>query len=190
MKKLWKCLPFLGAALILVSALLLLLPALRERQRDRILTELEQRIPPRTTGYAGIYSDPAMPALELEGTDYLGILDIPGYGVKLPVAADWESGKLGTHPCRFWGSAYDGTLVIGGSGDPGQLDFCGRVNIGDRIRFTDMTGAEFDYEVTWVDRAKEAQDTWLTKEECDLTVFTRDPYSLQYIALRCDLLMD
>jgi sortase A len=190
MKKLSKYLPFLGVILILTSVVLLLVPALRQKQTNRILTQLEQRIPQRTTGYEGIYADPAMPALELDGTDYVGVLDLPGYGIQLPVAGVWDTGKLGAHPCLFWGSAYDGTLVIGGNADKGQLDCCGKVNLGDRIRFTDMTGAQFDYAVAWVDRSDDAEASWLMKEENDLTIFTRDPYSLQYIAVRCDLLLD
>lgn len=189
MKKFWKYLPFLGAALILASAALLMLPVLRQKQTTRILTQVEQQIPRRTTGYEGIYTDPVMPALELDGTDYVGILDFPGYGIQLPVAGVWDTGKLGVHPCLFWGSAYDGTLVIGGNADKGQLDCCSKVNPGDRIRFTDMTGAQFDYEVTWVDRSEDAEAAWLMKEENDLTIFTRDPYSLLYIAVRCRLLM-
>ena len=164
MKKFWKYLPFLGAALILAGAALLILPELHARQNRETVAQLEQRLPQRITGYPGIYEDPAMPALELEGTDYVGILDLPGYGVKLPVAGVWEEGNRNARPSRFWGSAYDGTLVIGGSAEKGQLDFCSKVNPGDRIRFTDMTGAEFDYQVTRVERSGEAEASWLMKE--------------------------
>ena len=190
MKRFWKYLPILGMALILAGAALLILPELRAVRTRETVAQLEQRLPQRITGYQGIYADSAMPALELEGTDYVGILDLPGYGVKLPVAGVWEEGNRNARPSLFWGSAYDGTMVIGGSADKGQLDFCSKVNPGDLIRFTDMTGAEFDYQVTWVDRSKEAEADWLMKEEYDLTVFTRDPYSLLYIAVRCDLLLD
>lgn len=189
MRKLQKVLTLAGILLILASAGLLLFSTVQGRQAQKILEQIRQRLPQRITGYEGIYTDTDMPVLSLEGTDYVGILDLPGYGVQLPVGSVWETGKLTTHPCRFWGSAYDGTLVIGGSGDKGQLDFCGKVNQGDRIRFTDMTGAEFDYQVTWVDRSKSAEGSWLMKEQYDLTLFARDPYSLQYIAVRCDLLM-
>jgi sortase A len=190
MRKLQKLLPLVGIGLILASLGLLLLSSLGSRQAQIIVEQIRQCLPQRITGYEGIYTDTDMPVLALEGTDYVGILDLPGYGVQLPVGSVWETGKLTTHPCRFWGSAYDGTLVIGGSGDKGQMDFCGKVNQGDRLRFTDMTGAEFDYQVTWVDRSKSAEASWLMKEEHDLTLFARDPYSLQYIAVRCDLLMD
>ena len=56
MKKFWKCLPFLGAALILAAAALLLLPSIRGNRAGEIAAQLEQRIPQRTTGYEGIYS--------------------------------------------------------------------------------------------------------------------------------------
>lgn len=190
MKTFWKWLPFVGVALILLSAVLMLSPVLQGRQAEHIAQQLEQRLPQRITGYEGIYADPDMPVLGLEGTDYVGLLDLPGYGVKLPVAAQWDSGKLTASPCRFWGSAYDGTLVIGGSADKGQFEFCSRVDLGDRIRFTDMTGTEFDYQVAWIDRSSDAQSDWLMKEEYDLTLFTREPYDLHYIAVRCDLLLD
>ena len=190
MKTLRKFLPLLGAGMILASALLLLLTSIWGKQAQKIVREIEQYLPQRTTGYTGLYTEADMPVLELEGTDYVGLLDLPGYGAKLPVGSVWETGKLTLHPCRFWGSAYDGTLVIGGSGDKGQMDFCGKVNIGDHIRFTDMTGAEFAYRVTWVDRSDSAEAQWLMQESYDMTLFARDPYSLQYIAVRCDLLME
>lgn len=190
MKTLRKLLPLVGIGLILASAGLLLLSGIRGKQAQKIVEEIEQRLPSRTTGYAGIYTEADMPVLALDGEDYIGILDLPGYGVKLPVGSAWKTAGLTGHPCRFWGSAYDGTLVIGGTADKGQLDFCGRVNPGDRIRFTDMTGAEFDYQVTWVDRSDSAEAHWLMQEKYDMTLFARDPYSLQYIAVRCDLVME
>ena len=189
MKKAMKLLPLLGIALILASVGLLLISNARGAQAQKILSRIEERIPRRTTGYPGLYTDADMPVLELDGTDYVGTLDAPGFGVRLPVGSSWATGKLSVHPCRFWGSAYDGTLVIGGTGDKGQLDFCGKVNPGDQIRFTDMTGAEFDYQVAWVDRSDSAESQWLMKPEYDLTIFARDPYSLQYIAVRCELLL-
>lgn len=190
MKKItWKPLQILGILLVLAAAGVVLLGAVNSRRTKDIVLQLEQSLPQRFTGYEGIYTDAAMPVLQIGGEDFVGILDVPGFGVKLPVGGSWDSGKTGTWPCRFWGSAYDGSLVIGGSGQPGQLSFCEEIDMGDMLTFTDMTGAEFDYRVTWVERSESAQTQWLIQETCDLTVFARDPLSLEYIAVRCDLVM-
>ena len=50
---------------------------------------------------------------------------------------------------------------------------------------TDMTGVQFAYTVTGVDRAKHAETQWLTEEGCDLTLFCHDIYAMEYIAVRC-----
>ena len=46
---------------------------------------------------------------------------------------------------------------------------------------TDMTGVQFAYTVTGVDRAKHAETQWLTEEGCDLTLFCHNIYALKKV---------
>ena len=148
--------------------------------------QLQTLLPERTPGAAVEFLDPRMPALEIDGTDYVGLLEIPAFGVGLPIEDGWKGGTRTSAVRRFWGSAYDRALVVGGPDHPGQFDFCDDINIGTPVTVTDMTGVQFSYIVSWVDRAKRADARWLTESGHALTLFCWDVYALEYVAVRCD----
>jgi len=189
-----KKIPFLhllGICLILSGACLLLFLQLRaymaENFAKAVVSQLEALLPERSMGVPEIYADSAMPVLDLDGKDFSGLLDVPAFGITLPVGSVWDTGKLGFYPCRFWGSVNDNSLVIGGTDQKGQFDFCDIIDLGTIVTVTDMTGAEFTYSVSRVDRAKHADADWLCSEDYDLTLFARANFSLEYIAVRCSL---
>ena len=179
----------LGSCLVLASLCLVLFLGIRThlgaKTCQQVLTQLSTLLPQRTPGVPGTQPNTVMPILEIDGTDYVAILEIPAYGVTLPVADRWDRHKLSASPARFWGSAYDRTLVIGGADAPRQLGFCDQIEEGALVTVTDMTGVQFDYAVSGVDRAKHAETQWLTDAACDLTLFCHDLYSMEYIAVRC-----
>lgn len=181
----------LGICLILVAVSLMLVLQLRmhlgAQHCHSILLSMEQVIPERTAGVPGGYLVSAMPVLEIEDADYVAVLEVPLFDVVLPVADLWDSNKLYLSPSRFHGSAYDNSLVIGGDDAPLQFGFCDKIEHGTRITVTDMTGARFAYTVSGIDRAKHADSQWLMDSEHDLTLFCHDVYSMEYIAVRCDL---
>ncbi len=149
---------------------------------QRVLAQLDKVLPPAT---AGQLSDRQMPELTIQGYDVVAVLELPDYGVRLPVGNRWENQERTAHPQRFSGSAYDRTLVIGGSDRAGQLECLDRIEIGAEVTITDMTGGVFTYRVTRVDRSDSAEAELLADPTADLTLFTRDPYSLEYILVRC-----
>ena len=149
----------------------------------QIAAQLENILPERSDGVAGLYPEAGMPVLQLDGADYVALVEVPGFGVTLPVADQWDSSRLDSCPARFCGSAYTPGLVIGGSQQ--QFIFCGQVDIGAEVTVTDMTGAEFTYTVARVDRSDHASAQWLTGDGWDLTLFCHDVYAMQYIAVRC-----
>lgn len=181
----------LGVCLILAGALTLVgfqvQAKFAAREARTIYDRIADMLPPRTPGLPGLFADSSMPVLELEGTDFCGILEIPAYGTRLPIGNQWRGSDTRKYPCRFRGSVYDNTLVIGGSDQTGQLPFCDRIQIGERITVTDLTGMEFSFFLTRVDRSKSPEAVWLTESGKDLTIFVRDASSLEYLALRCNL---
>lgn len=159
--------------------------ALGNRKCQTAVTKLETLLPQRTRGVPGTYTQTDMPVLEIDGTDYVALLQVPDFNVKLPVSDAWDQKNLYATPSRFSGSAYDGTLVIGGGNDLQKFSFCNQIDIGATVIITDMTGAEFTYSVATVDRAKHAESQWLSQDGYDLTLFCQDVMSLEYIAVRC-----
>ena len=182
-----------GLFLILASCLLLigseLLTARRQEAAQALAMQIQSHLPAPAEGSPADYSDPAMPVLQLDGTDYSCLVEVPSFGITLPVASLWDSSRVSHYPCRFWGSAYDSTLVIGGSDEKGLLDFCSTIDLGAYVFVTDMTGARYTYTVSRVDRAKHAQTDWLLSDQWDLTLFAQSSLSMEYIALRCSLSM-
>ena len=179
----------LGLVLVLASCVLLIgseLMALHNRSAvEKLTAQLRARLPDVTEGDPGNYSDPEMPVLQLDGQDFSALIQVPAFGVSLPVGSSWDAGRISQYPCRFWGSVYDNSLIVGGSSREGQFDFCGRLDLGYKILVTDMTGARFSYEVIRIDRRSHADPETLGEADCDLILFARDSGTLDYIIVRC-----
>ena len=179
----------LGCVLIVASLGLVLFFQIRTNRAvenaARITQTIQSILPPRTAGVMDEYTTMDMPVLQIEGQDFCGLVEIPAYGVTLPVYDSWETAKLSAYPCRFWGSAYDGSLIIGGADQAGQFDFLDLIDNGALVTFTDVTGAAFDYTVDIVERYDSIPAEVLMEEEPGLTLFVRDAYQLHYILLRC-----
>lgn len=130
--------------------------------------------------------DNTMSVLSLDGTDFIGILEMPRYGSLLPVAADW--GDLRKYPCRFSGSIYDGSIQIGGTTQKGQYDFYREISVGDSLFFTDMEGNCYAFAVTDLRYEKHADQDALQRKEAALTLFIKNEYAFEYIIVSCDVL--
>ena len=179
----------LGCLLIAGSLGLLLFLQVQAKQAQgsnrEIVQAMENILTDRREG-SSLGEEIGMPVLELQGEDFVALLEIPSYGLKLPVSSSWDQGKVRSHPCRFSGTAYNGSLVIGGSDQPGQLDFLDRISDGTAVTVTDMTGRVFSYVVERVERSSAASAQRLADGQWDLTLFVRDAQLLEYIILRCE----
>ena len=128
--------------------------------------------------------DNTMPVLSVDGTDFVGILEMPRYGSSLPVCAEW--GRITRYPSRFHGSIYDGTLQIGATTQTGQYDFYREISVGDTVCFTDMEGNRYTFVVTDLRYEKHADQTALQREAAALTLFIKNVYSFEYLIVFCD----
>ena len=186
MKQFHRWIQILGITLILASLGLAAASRLyahkTQAESAAVAKRMEQILTVRTTGVS-VGSGP-MPVMELSGRDYACLLEVPELGVSLPVCNDWQERSTAGNPCRYWGSAYDGSLIIGG-GEMAQLDFCGLLDLGDRIVITDMRGQEYVYFVTSILRADSLTFQRLREGEEPLTIFTRDGLSNRKIVVRC-----
>lgn len=178
-----------GCLLIVLSLLLLLLLQVQMKQAERInagiVDTMESVLVCRTEGTQDPTQTMEMPALELHDEDFIALLEIPSYGLQLPVCSTWDKGKVLSYPCRFCGSVYNGTLVIGGYDHPGQFDFCDSIPNDTVVKVTDMTGCTFSYVVDDIERSASAPAEVLIDDTADLTLFVRDAQLLEYIILRC-----
>ena len=178
-----------GLLLVLVSFGLLAVTILRTNAAAstaaELAAELEKTMPPRSVGLMDSYTNMEMPAFSLDGQDFIGTVTIPAFQTVLPIASVWDAGTVSSFPCRFWGTVYDGSLVLGGADQKGQFDFLEQIQNGDSVLVTDMTGAQFSYRVSAIHRADSARADILLDGQSDLTIFARNARSLEYIIVRC-----
>lgn len=130
-------------------------------------------------------SNNTMPVLSMEGTDFIGILELPAHDSALPVCAAW--GSLSRYPCCFSGSIYDGSMQVGGTSQRGQYDFYREISVGDAVFFTDMTGNRYAYAVKDIHYEKHADQAALSGEEAALTLFIKNVYGFEYVIVFCDV---
>ncbi len=129
--------------------------------------------------------DMEMPTEEIEGNDYIGVLEIPSLEISLPVMSSWSYPKLKLAPCRYSGSAYTGNLVIAAHNYRTHFGPIKNLTEGAQVTFTDVKGRCFSYEVAVVEVLESTAIQDMTSEEWDLTLFTCTPGGQARVAVRC-----
>lgn len=89
----------------------------------------------------------AEPIVEWDGRAYIGILSIPALDLELPVLAEHTADNLKVAPCRYSGTAADGTLVLAAHNYRSHFGTLSSLASDDRIVFTDAEGTEYSYTV-------------------------------------------
>lgn len=124
-----------------------------------------------------------MPSLSLDGRSFIAVLEFPLQGESLPIEAAWDA--YGRFPCRFDGSVYDSSLVIGGSSRKGQFAFFREISCGDCLYLTDMTGRRYAFEVYDLSYSTRADRDTLQSADAALTIFVKNEFSFEYLIVRC-----
>ena len=96
--------------------------------------------------------DEEMTTKEINGYDYIGYISIPALNVDLPVMSEWDYGRLKIAPCRYYGSTKTDNLVIAAHNYIVHFKYLNRLNVGDKITFTDMDAVVHKYKVDLVEQ--------------------------------------
>lgn len=119
--------------------------------------------------------DPAgreMPTLEIDGQTYNGYLELPTLGLSLPVMSEWSYPKLRIAPCRYWGSAYDDSLVILAHNYDRHFGRLQELATGDPVQFIDADGVIYQYTVEKQEILEKPDVEKMVDSGYDLTLFT------------------
>ncbi len=147
------------------------------------VSRIEEILPNKSTGFIEERSDSSMAAISLNGSDFVGLLEIGDYNLKLPVFAKWSRSDA-QRPAVYLGSPYDGSLIIGANYEQ-QFYFADTMETGVEICFTDLYGQVFTYQVDFIKHAAHADTSVLKAEKCDLTIFVK--VKGEYLILRCNI---
>ena len=185
-----KTLIVIGVCLLVAATVLLLAwqwhIRISEKNASAYVNMIRDLIPEPQGAVPEERRDNTMSTLSIDGTDFVGILEMPRCGSALPVCADW--GKPSKYPCHFSGSVYERTMQIGGTTQKGQYDFYREISVGDSVFFTDMEGNRYTYTVTNIHYAKNADQAALGREDADLKLFIKNVYAFEYVIVFCDVL--
>ncbi len=151
---------------------------------DDYLEKIWQIIPPPQAAVLENRTDNRMPSLCVDGNDFIGVLEFQETGCSFPVGGNW--GKSDQFPCHYYGSIYDGSLVVGATNQRGQLAFAKELSVGNTIFFTDMTGNRYRYSVTDIIYCDHANNDVLISVSDDLTLFIKNIYAFEYMIVKCN----
>lgn len=116
--------------------------------------------------------DADMPEIEIDGEHYIGYLEMPTIEIRLPVLSRWSYDRLKIAPCRYWGSAYDDTMVILAHNYRRHFSRIKELQVGDPVQFIDARGKVFSYTVEELEVLQPGDVAQMTSGKWDLTLFT------------------
>ena len=190
-----------GAVLIL-SALLLLLynryedanagqeaesllenvEAVIETKRIKVpVTSKRPDATPSTTPLA-----PQLPVLMLDGYEYVGYVEIPILGLKLPVMSEWDYTRLKVAPCRQFGSSRTDDLVIAAHNYESHFGRLKDLSAGDTVTFTDMEGIVNTYCVEKIETLNPNEVDAVLNSGYDLVLYTCTKGGQTRVTVFCD----
>lgn len=183
----------LGAGLMALGAILLAAAALLVRENhmeeteagDRaqaVLGEMQRRlnlengrILPKNVGQTGEESAPQiaeLPTMEIDGDEYIGMIELPTLDRSLPVMKDWSYPKLRRSPCRYWGSPEKGNFVIFAHNYSRHFGSIRDLATGDPVQFVSVDCRVYRYSVEKIETLEKGDVDKMLNSGYDLTLFT------------------
>lgn len=126
-----------------------------------------------------------MPETEIDGEKYIGVLEIPELGLRLQVMSEWSYPKLRLSPCRYFGSAYTGDLIIAAHNYKSHFGNLSKLAFGSPVSFTDVDGNRFSYVVKDIETLGGTDIEKMRSGEWDLTLFTCTYGGKTRVTVRC-----
>ncbi len=116
--------------------------------------------------------DPEMPVVMLDGYEYVGYIEIPALGLKLPVMSEWDYTRLKIAPCRQFGSSRTDDLVIAAHNYESHFGRLKDLSVGDIVTFTDMEGIVNTYSAEKIETLNPNEVDAVQNSGYDLVLYT------------------
>lgn len=128
-----------------------------------------------------------MPEITVDGSNYIGILEIPSLTLEIPIMSNWNYDNLKTAPCRYSGSVYQKNLVICGHDYTSHFGKLKLLEDGDKVIFTDMDGNIFTYKLAVTEILQPTDIEEMESSGWSLTLFTCTVGGQSRLTLRFEL---
>lgn len=129
---------------------------------------------------------PDMAVEEINGYDYIGVLEVPSYDLSLPVMAQWDMNRLQISPCVYTGSYFTGDLVICAHNFSTHFNMLLSIALGEDIYLTTVDGYRYHYRVDNVETVQPMDiEQMITPTDWELTLFTCRLGGQTRCAVRC-----
>lgn len=185
--KTWTVITAAGVLLILFAAGLLLwsraVGKQAAEQNEETVSKILRLLPAGTNGTPGDRSDTKMPVMEIDGQDYICLIEVSDRAVRYPVLSGKTGDRPKVTPYRSRGTISDGSLVIGGL----QPDFLSCIEADGTVMLTDMNGIRYSYTVTGGENAEKTDDEVLAGDG-DLILYSANKWKPGYTVVRCRLM--
>lgn len=130
--------------------------------------------------------DPEMPVAMLEGYGYVGYVEIPALGLKLPVMSDWDYTRLEIAPCRQFGSSRRDDLVIAAHNFESHFGRLKELSLGNTVTFTDMAGIVNTYRAEMIETLSPKDVEAVQNSGYDLVLYTCTRDGQSRVAVFCN----
>lgn len=177
----------MGIALITISFSLLLRNKLSEEVTIRKTNEVLNIIENTSVEDLVVTDSSEMRVVTIDSNDYIGTLEIPSLGLKLPIMSETDYEKLSISPGRYYGSIYTDDLVICAHDYYNHFGKIDRLRQNDLVIFEDMNNRKYVYEVEMIEILNSTDVLEMIESEFDLTLYTCTYDGLKRVTVRCNL---
>lgn len=126
-----------------------------------------------------------MPAVEIDGQRYIGMVTIPALDLELPVMETWSYSQMKIAPCRYSGSVYLNNLIICAHNYAAHFGRLKNLQPGDAVLFTDVDGNQFRYQAVNIETLSGTAVEEMRSGEWALTLFTCTTNGQARVTVRC-----
>lgn len=137
-----------------------------------------------------LLNDTKMATVEVDGYDCIGILSVPVLDLELPVLTDWSYAKLKKAPCHYYGSYYEKDFVIAAHNYKSHFGRLSKLQAGDIVVFTDVSGTVHYYEVVILEILPKNATKEMITSGFDLSLYTCTLGGGSRVTVRCNAVQD
>ena len=137
-----------------------------------------------------LLNDTKMATVEVDGYDCIGILSVPVLDLELPVLTDWSYAKLKKAPCHYFGSYYEKDFVIAAHNYKSHFGRLSKLQAGDIVVFTDVSGTVHYYEVVILETLPKNATKEMITSGFDLSLYTCTLGGGSRVTVRCNAVQD